>query len=278
MVHPDKSMLLGYTRRQSLGEAESYIRQHIELCEECALLCHEYEQVSAGLQDTLEYWKRTSVYSPLVERVLEKIENPDAVQLAHRKRQVDRQRQNATSSTKRQSLNWTRLLSTGVVILLIITVFTSFMLHESLFQPNNNKQANPGSTKVPSPLRTASPTPTLTPQVTGTAEVTGGTIATPVAQSMTLNICKVSAYSFTLCGSHLQPGDVVEVTVNIRGKGALPQHVVMVSKDGRLTVMWYVNICSINRVNVHVHSRKTSLDTSQVLSVPVRNCSISMDQ
>ena len=125
-------------------------------------------------------------------------------------------------------------------------------------------------------LPISTPTRSLTPQATATIGVTTGVTVTPGVQPLTLNICDISAYSFTICGSHLKPGDIVEVRVNVHGKGVLPQHVVMVGKDGRLTVMWYVNICSINRVNVHAHGRKTSLDTS--LSVPVRNCSSSMDQ
>lgn len=272
MVHPDKSMLLAYTRRQSLGEAESYIRQHIKACEECALCCNEYEQVSAGLQDTLEYWKRISVYPSLVERVLEDIEAPASAQLARRERQVERQYQNTASTTKRQSLNWTRLLSTSVAVLVVIAVFASLLVYKLSSLPNSNKQGGQQGILVPSHMSTATPTRSLTPQATATLGVTAGITVTAGTQQFTLSTCQVSPLSFTLCGSALKPGDVFEVTANVRGKGVLSQHTAVVSKDGKLTVRWNVNICSLNHVNVHLHSRKTSLDIAQSVPVSNRNC------
>ncbi len=272
MVHPDKSMLLAYTRRQSLGEAESYIRQHIKVCEECALCCDEYEQVSAGLQDTLEYWKRTSIYPPLAERVLEDIEDPPAAQLARRERQVERQYRNTASTTKRQSLNWTRLLSTSVAVLVVIAVFASLLVYTLPHLPNSNKQGGHPSIPVPSHTSTATPTRSLTPPATATIGVTRGITVTPGTQKLTLSICAVSTSSFTLCGSALKPGDVFEVTANVRGKGVLLQHTAVVSKDGKLTVRWHLNSCSLNRINVHLHSRKTSLDIAQSVPVSNRNC------
>lgn len=278
IVHPDKSMLLAYTRRQSLGEAESYIRQHIKVCEECALCCDEYEQVSAGLQDTLEYWKRTSIYPSLAERVLEDIEDPAAAQLARRERQGERQYRNTASTIKRQSLNWTRLLSTSVAVLVVIAVFASLLVYKLPPLPNSNKQGGHPGISVPSHMSTATPTRSLTPQATATIGVTTGVTVTVGTQQFTLSICQVSPSSFTLCGSALKPGDVFEVTANVRGKGVLPQQRAVVSKDGKLTVRWNVNICSLNRVNVHLHNHKTSLEIAQSVPVPNRGCSSSTDR
>jgi len=118
----------------------------------------------------------------------------------------------------------------------------------------------------------------LTPPATPTIGVTEGITVTIGTQQLTLSICAVSSSSFTLSGSPLKPGDVFEETANVHGRDGLSQHTAVVGKDGKLTVTWNVNICSLNRVYVHLHNRKTSLDITQPVPVPNKGCSSSIDQ
>src|SRR5207248_5917418 len=98
MEHPDDTMLLAYTRQQSLDEGWPSIHQHIDTCKDCQQRCIEYAKISAELTETLEHFQRNQYYPSLTES--EFIHNPAAVRLVRKQRGQKRGRRYLTRGPK----------------------------------------------------------------------------------------------------------------------------------------------------------------------------------
>ena len=93
MVHPDDSILLAYTRQQSLGNNWPSIHQHIVDCKRCLIRCEGFTVTSQSIIDLLAAYNDKRSYPPMTERLSEYIDNPAAANLAYQKRQQERLRE-----------------------------------------------------------------------------------------------------------------------------------------------------------------------------------------
>ncbi|GAC1381317.1 MAG: hypothetical protein NVS4B7_20100 [Ktedonobacteraceae bacterium] len=293
MAHPDESMLLAYTRQQSLDGSWSAVQQHVNDCKHCLRRCNEYKQISTGITETLAYFQRTQLYPSLADDVFEFIHNPAAAQLARQQRQTarrQRKRASGVSRAKWQPVRMMRLVSVvsvAVLAILFMTVGGGLLLNGLAFQAMNNQgrgntitiagqsnKARPtgivwtpqatGPTRVTEP---ATPTSTSTPISTPSATAT----ATSVTPQPLFAICSSSPFRLLICGSNLVAGNTVTVTVDIPGRASVPQRETTVDAQGKIKVSWYINICDIAQVTVHLHDQKVPLNISQVLQLQTSN-------
>ena len=260
-VHPDDSILLAYTRQQSLGEGWPDIQQHLDICEQCCQRYNELVQTGILLTETLEHFQRSQHYPSLTENVFELIQNPSAARLVRRQRQQERRR--------RLSLVSMRMLPVTVLLLTILLVAAALAYGaDGILKipqiPTQiiNGQGTPSVATVTSHMQTPKTTPgssstirvAPTPTVVGTETTTG--TATPGQTQPTLKLCTTnpdrSQGRIRICGNNFTSGDKVQLVVHLASGDVKTRHQVLVNAQGIFQDIWYIFNCKDYPVAVDV--------------------------
>jgi len=269
VVHPDDSILLAYTRQQSMGEGWPGIQQHLDICEQCCQRYDELVQTSILLTETLEHFQRSHHYPSLTENVFESIQNPSAARLVRRQQQQERRRRSSVVGAKRLSLISMRMLPVTVLLLTILLVAAALAYGANgiLKIPQIptqiiNGQGTPSVATVTSHMQIAktrsasSPTVkvTPTPKAAGTETATG--TATPSPTQPTLKLCTTSTdkaqWRIRICGNNFTPSDKVQLVVHLASGDVKTRHQVIVNTQGIFQDFWYVFNCKDYPVAVDV--------------------------
>lgn len=259
MEHPDDSILLAYTREQSLDEGRSSVHQHIDVCKKCYQRCMEYAQISTELSETLEHFQRNQDYRPLVDSIIEFIDSPDAMRLARRRREEERRKRYPARS--RLSFVFLRPVLAPLGVLLLLVVLVAIVLAHpagwSYFDPYILHQGQNG-TVIPS-VATVAAHPSLSPTrqppgaVSATATANGG----PTIRVCTTNADKAQS-RIRWCGANFAPGAEVHLVVHLASGDARTRHPVPVDAQGRFQDYWVVANCKDVPVAIDVQDETGS--------------------
>ena len=260
MEHPDDSILLAYTREQSLDEGGSSIHQHIDVCEKCCQRCIEYAKIGAELSETLELFQRNQDYPPLTESIFEFIDNPAAIRLARRQREEERRKRYPARSAKWQNFVFLRpaLAPLGALLVLVLLVAIA-LAHGTAWSYINPYILHQGrnGTVIPSVATVASH-----PSSSATGQPSGAVSATETADRAKIRLCTTSADKaqsrMRLCGTNFTPGDKVQLVVHLAGGDARTRPPVLVDAQGHFQDSWVVATCKDVPVAIEVQDETGS--------------------
>lgn len=253
MEHPDESILLAYTREQSLNEGDSNVHRHIDACKKCYQRCMEYAKISADLSETLEHFQRNQDYPSLSESITEFIDNPDAMRLARRQREEERRKRYPARSALSFVFLRPVLAPLGALLLLVVLVAIA-LAHRAAWSnidPYILHQGQNG-TVIPSVATVAShPSSSPAGQPVGTVSATGTANRTPTVRLCTTNADRAQS-RMRLCGANFTPGNKVQLVVHLANGGTRALHPVLVDAQGRLQDVWIVTNCKDVPVTIDV--------------------------
>ncbi len=299
-VHPDDSILLAYTRRQSLGKSWPSIHQHIVGCERCLIRCEGFTVTSQSITDMLTAYAHKRYYPPLTERLSEYVENPAAADLAHRKRQQERLREDlalgkavlmlplstvlkklspARGEPRNKAMASVSIFSIPAVVFLAVLLGVFIALAYSISSHPGLLPFRPFggiSTVVSPPSRFtvpahSTPVPTATPVAnsTGNGGPTANVTPTSTTAKPTITLCMTQADKnlsrIRFCGVNFIPGDKVELIIQIGTNPARARHQVTVDAQGGFQDFWYINACKDVPNSVYAQDMAHAEIFSQVL-------------
>jgi hypothetical protein len=292
VAHPDDSILLAYTRHQSLGRSSPHIYQHIAGCGRCKLRCQDLGVTSKSITDMLATFESEQYYSPITERVLECIQDPAVASLAYRKRQQARLQEDLaigkvlvmmpfakTSKMlnpeprrpRNNTLARVRIFSIpAIVFLLVLAVFIALAFAFS----NNVNWRPPFHSSVSTIPGAVQPTIAIpNPTASGTPS-SALTTHKPTIKSCTVQQPGKNVSLIGFCGSNFTPGDKVGLSVEIDGNKLHTRHVT-IDAQGNFQVLGIINNCRVvQNATVSVGDVKHPVIVSQVIpNVQLGKCS-----
>ncbi|GAC1348938.1 MAG: hypothetical protein NVSMB27_18520 [Ktedonobacteraceae bacterium] len=269
MLHPDDSILLAYTRQQSLGINWPSIHQHIVGCERCLIRCESFTVTSQSITDMLAAYHDKQYYPPLTERLSEYIENPVAANLALQKRQQERLREDLALGRALLMLPLSTVLrklspargkprnSTSVTIftkapalafLVLLGAFVTVSIYANWIPPFLHAVGT-GITRVQDLVIGLPPNPTSTPNAIsiGIPPVSLTGKPAPTTPKPSIRLCTSqpdkNVWRISFCGSNFPPGDKVALYVGIDGNQPRAGHRVTVDSQGNFQDSWILNYC-----------------------------------
>lgn len=253
MVHPDDSILLAYTRRQSLGEDRPGIQYHIDNCKRCCQRCNEYAQISTELSATLKHFQYNQYYPPLAEGIIEYIQNPSAARLARQRREHTR-RKPYVMRGKRLSVVSFRGVVISLAVLLLVFLFMAIVFAGRGVPLLNHNWHFISVTQTSSftTVKAHMVSPTVAPHGSPTvpATLTSGT------SHPAIRLCPIKSNKFLsrmgICGYNFTPGDKVELMAQTVGGTSRTPHVVTVDAQGSFQDFWAINTCNDYPITISV--------------------------